>query len=245
MDVPLTVAAALEDRPVSGAVCLEAGAGYGNATAGLLAAGAARVYAVTNDPDHADAVRERVGGDDRTAVLRAGLREVPLATDAVDLVTAHGLFNVLPPAAAESVAAEVTRVAAPGAHLVVDDYEPLPADAAVADLFAVENAATELAAGRPALTFYPASLLRRLLAGLGWEFDRERTLLDPVPWTESHLRAHADATRTAAATLSAESDESGAADLGASLSAEADRLAAAIGEESVGTMYSLAFRRPE
>jgi len=42
VDVPSTVSAALEDRPVEGAVCLEAGAGVGNATAGLLARGASR-----------------------------------------------------------------------------------------------------------------------------------------------------------------------------------------------------------
>ncbi|WP_433634051.1 AMP-binding protein [Halomicrococcus sp. NG-SE-24] len=44
MDVPQTVTAALEDRPVDEATCLETGAGVGNATAGLLANGARRVY---------------------------------------------------------------------------------------------------------------------------------------------------------------------------------------------------------
>ncbi|MGA9402902.1 MAG: SAM-dependent methyltransferase, partial [Haladaptatus sp.] len=56
MDIPRTVRTALADRPVSGATCLEAGAGMGNTTAGLLADGASRVYAVTNDPEHATAV---------------------------------------------------------------------------------------------------------------------------------------------------------------------------------------------
>ncbi|MFD1588930.1 class I SAM-dependent methyltransferase [Halorientalis brevis] len=238
MDVPLTVKSALEDRPVSGAVCLEAGAGHGNATAGLLDAGASCVYAVTNDRAHATAVRERVGGADadRTAVLEADCRTLPLASDSVDLVTAHGLFNLLSPAELGAVAAEVTRVAAPGCHLVVDDYEPLPADAAVRALFALANAATELADGRPALTFYPAAVLRRLFRGYGWTFDRERTLLEPVPWTESHVAAHADLVRAAAADLPTE--------LGAQLTAEADRIAETIGQESVGTMYSVALRLP-
>ena len=238
MDVPSTVTAALADRPVSGAVCLEAGAGVGNTTAGLLAAGADRVYAVTDDGEHAAVVRERVGRDDtdRTAVLEADLRSVPLSDDSVGVVTAHGLFNVVEPSVLEPVVAELTRVAAPGCHLVVDDYEPLPDDAAVGDLFAVENAATQLAENRSALTFYPSAVLGRLLVGHGWEFDRERTLLDPVPWTSSHVRAHVDATRSAASTLPD--------GLGERLTAEAERLATAIGDESAGRMYSLALRLP-
>lgn len=239
MDVPRTVTAALADRPVAGTVCLEAGAGLGNATAGLLAADARRVYAVTNDPDHAAAVRERVADDalaaDRTAVLDADVRAIPLADDSVDLVTAHGLCNLLAPAALEPFAAEVTRVAAPGSHLVIDDYEPLP-EARVRELFALENAATELATGSPALTFYPADVLRRVFVGWGWRFDRELTLLDPVPWTASHLAAHARATREAAARLPSE--------LGDPLIDETERLVEEIGAESAGRMYSLALRLP-
>lgn len=260
MDVPRTVATALEDRPVAGKRCLEAGAGAGNATAGLLANGAERVYAVTNDGDHARTTRRRVGaggdgggdtdsdgngdsdGDngavgDRLAVLEADLRSVPLPDDSVDLITAHGLCNVLEPAALSAVAEELSRVAAPGAGLVVDDYDPLPDGAAVRELFAVENAASELARGRPALTFYPAAFLRRLFAGHGWEFERERTLLEPVPWTESHVSAHADR----AASMAAEYP----GDAGGALSATARRLASEIGSESVGRMYGLAFRLPD
>ncbi|WP_435347625.1 class I SAM-dependent methyltransferase [Haloarchaeobius sp. HRN-SO-5] len=238
MDVPETVTAALEDRPVAGAVCLEAGAGVGNATAGLLAAGASRVYAVTNDRDHATTVRERVALNEagRAAVLEADLRAVPMAADSFEVVTAHGLFNVVPPSSLPAIAAELTRVAAPGCHLVVDDYAPLPDDAEVRDLFAVENAASELAAQRPALTFYPSAVLRRLFAGYGWEFDRERTLLDPVPWTASHLDAHADVVRSLAAGLP---DDSGDC-----LVEEAERVAARIGAESAGRMYSVALRFP-
>lgn len=248
MDVPHTVAAALEDRPVTGKRCLEAGAGVGNATAGLLANGADRVYAVTNDRDHARTTRRRVGGDDggdsgdgndgdRLAVLEADLRSVPLPDDSVDLITAHGLCNVLDPPALSAVAEELSRVAAPGAGLVVDDYDPLPDDAAVGELFAVENAASELARGRPALTFYPAAFLRRFFAGHGWEFERERTLLNPVPWTESHVAAHADRA------VSMAEEHSG--DAGDALAATARRLASEIGSESVGRMYGLAFRLPD
>ncbi len=77
MDVPQTVTAALEDRPVDGATCLEAGAGVGNTTTGLLANGGRRVYAITNDSDHATAVRERIGRAeaDRTAVIEVDGRQ--------------------------------------------------------------------------------------------------------------------------------------------------------------------------
>ncbi|GAA0551819.1 class I SAM-dependent methyltransferase [Halorubrum ejinorense] len=246
MDVPGTVATALDDRPVAGRRCLEAGAGVGNATAGLLANGAARVYAVTNDRDHARTTRRRVtdsgDGDDRgsdaerLAVLEADLRSIPLPDGSIGLITAHGLCNVLDPAALSTVAEELSRVAAPGAHLVVDDYDPLPDGAAIGELFAVENAASELARGRPALTFYPAAFLRRFFAGHGWEFERERTLLEPVPWTESHVSAHADEATSMAAECPGEASDT--------LSATARRLAAEIGSESVGRMYGLAFRRP-
>lgn len=236
--VPRTVEAALADRPVAGRVCLEAGAGVGNTTAGLLAAGAKRVYTVTDDPEHAALVRERCGGkSNRLVVIEADLRETPLRTDSVDFVTAHGLCNVLAPAALDSVAAELTRIASPRAHLVLDDYAPIPDDAAVGDLFAVENAASELADGRPALSFYPARLLRRLFVGHGWAFDREKTLLDPVPWTANHLSAHAAAARHAAARLPP--------GLGDPLVKRADELEATIGSESVGRMYSVALTLPE
>jgi len=238
MDVPDTVATALDDRPVDGKHCLEAGAGVGNATAGLLANGADRVSAVTNDRDHARTTRRRVdeGDGDRLAVLEADLRSIPLPDDSVDLITAHGLCNVLDPAALSVVTEELSRVAAPGAQLVVDDYDPPPDGAAIGELFAVENAASELARGRPALTFYPAAFLRRFFAGCGWEFERERTLLEPVPWTESHVSAHADEAASVAAEHPGEP--------GDALAATARRLASEMGPESVGRMYSLAFRLP-
>ena len=252
MDVPHTVATALEDQPVAGTRCLEAGAGAGNATVGLLANGAARVYAVTDDRDHARTTRRHVGGGNgggesgvgesdardggRLAVLEADLRAVPLPDESVGLITAHGLCNVLDLVSLSTVAEELSRVAAPGAHLVVDDYDPVPDSAAIGELFAVENAASELARGRPALTFYPSSFLRRFFAGHGWGFERERTLLEPVPWTESHVSAHADEATAMAAERPGEASNA--------LAATARRLEGEIGSESAGRMYSLAFRLP-
>jgi len=235
-DVPETVAAALADRQVEGQVCLEAGAGVGNTTAGLLAAGAKRVYAVTNDADHAATVRERVGvgNADRLVVLEADLRATPLAADGVDLVTAHGLCNVLPPADLDAVAAELSRVTKPGGRLVVDDYAVPPASAAVTRLFALENAAARVVDGRPALTFYPAAVLAAVFADHGWIVERKKPLLDPVPWTEAHLAAHGDVVRGYADELPDV--------VGGPLAAMADDLVSAISSERTGSMYSLAFR---
>lgn len=232
MDVPDTVRRALEDRPVTDRVALEAGAGVGNGTVGLLDAGAAHVVAITDDRSHATDVRERVGADVPATVLEADLTAIPLPDDSVEVVTAHALFNVLPFAVAADIAAELTRVAAPGAHLVVDDYDPMPAGSPVRQLFAVENAAAELAGARPALTFYPAAGLRRLFAGHGWTHDRTRSVLEPVPWTKSHLTAHAAEVEGHAERLPDR--------LGRPLVDEANRLAAETGSSDEGRMYSLA-----
>ncbi|SFR44489.1 class I SAM-dependent methyltransferase [Halogeometricum limi] len=239
MDVPTTVKTALADQPVEGAVCLEAGAGVGNTTCGLLDAGARHVFAVTNDADHARLVRDRLDAEQstRTTVLRADIRALPLPDDAVELVTAHGLLNVVPASSLGSLVGELRRVAAPGSRLVVDDYEPLPDDAAMRELVSLANAARELADGRPALTFYAAETVRDLFVGRGWHFDRRRTLLDPVPWTRHHVLVHANMVRDAADSLPDEFADP--------FRRETTRLVHDIGSESAGEMYSLAFRLPE
>ncbi|SDQ26063.1 class I SAM-dependent methyltransferase [Natronobacterium texcoconense] len=236
MNVPSTVERALADRTVDDRVCLEAGAGVGNTTAGLLEAGAREVHAVTNDPDHASEVRERID-DERAAIHLADLRSIPLSDDSVEVVTAHALCNVVSPSALAPIAEELTRVTAPGGTLVVDDYAPIPDSSPIRDLFAVENAAAELVDAEPALTFYPASGLRRLFAGHGWEHDRTRTILEPVPWTADLLEAHVDVVRDYAADLPD--------DLAEPLVERADRLVAEIGTEEVGEMYSLAMQYPK
>ena len=232
MNVPDSVSTALADRDVAGKTCLEAGAGVGNATAGLLDAGAEQVYAVTDRADHAEGVRERFPDDDRVELIEADLRSVPLPDDSVDFLTAHALFNVLPNDAAAPIAAELSRVAAPDATLVVDDYDPMPPESPVRQLFAVENAAAELAGGRPALTFYPADGLRRLFAGNGWEHDRTRSILEPVPWSESHLTAHTAEVRGHAESLPDA--------LGKPLVNEAERLTKSTGSSDEGRLYSVA-----
>jgi SAM-dependent methyltransferase len=263
LEVPETVRTALAPVTVAGETCLEAGAGAGGATLGLLAAGAARVVAVTNDPNHAAAVRDRVttfergrSRTDRSAsrsdsdrpdadarpatpratVLYGDLRAVPLADDSVDVITAHALCNVLDPATLANVAAELGRVAAPDARLVVDDYAPRAASGAVAELFAVENAAAWLANGRAAYTFYPATHLVRAFEATGWTCRDEVTLLEPVPWTPELLDAHVEAARETAAALEGPLRES----LRARAAAVRGRID---GTVHCGRMYSLQFER--
>lgn len=239
LDVPETVTAALADRSVAGAVCLEAGAGIGNTTAGLLDAGADRVYAVTTDREDACMVRDRITDSraGRLVVAQADVGALPIAANSIDLITAHGLFNVLPVASVSTIAAELTRVAAPGCELLIDDYEPLPRDAAVRELFALENAMMELANGRPALVFYPAVVLQGLFAENGWCFVRKRTLLDPVPWTDSHINAHANAARR----LARQAPNRVPSALLKCIKSTSNRLE----PESVGEMYSIAMDLPD
>lgn len=244
MKTPDTVTTAIDDAPVDGSVCLEAGAGTGKMTAGLIQGGSRRVFAITNERDHAMMVRKRLGEadpehdvDERVAVWEADLRKIPLPANSVDLITAHALFNVLPPKTIPTVISELNRVAEPGCRLIVDDYDPLSSNADVRDLFSVENSAAELSSGHPAQTFYPSAMLQKLFQGYGWIFERERTLLNPVPWTERYLEAHATATF--------KSTESLPDYLRNPLVAEAARLVDSIGEEEIGRMYSLMLRLPE
>lgn len=236
MDVPTTVTAALEDHDVSGAVCLEAGAGVGNMTAGLLATDASCIYSVTNDRSDARMVRDRIGlaESGRVAVLEADLCAIPIENDSIDIITAHGLCNVLTPASLATIVEEMTRVSAPNGLLIIDDYEPPPNTAGIRELFAVQNAVSELADGRSSLTFYPPSILRAVFSDAAWEFDQKRTLLNPVPWTENHITAHTEVALNAAAKLPDPLREI--------LTTEVERRAKRIDEESVGTMYSLTMR---
>lgn len=239
LDVPETVTAALADRSVAGAVCLEAGAGIGNMTAGLLNAGADRVYAVTTDREDACMVRDRITGSraDQLVVAQADVGALPIAADSVDLITAHGLFNLLPVTSVSTIAAELTRIAAPGCEFLIDDYEPLPRSAAVHELFALENAAMELANGHPALVFYPAVVLQGLFTENGWRFIRKRTLLNPVPWTDSHINAHANAARR----LARRAPDGVTSALLKRIESVSNRL----DPESVGEMYSIAMDLPD
>lgn len=236
-EVPETVLAALEAVPVDGVSCLEAGAGAGNATAALRRNGARRVYAITNDGEHATGVRERFADDDAVTAIRGDLRAIPLPDGAVHVVTAHALCNVVPTTDLADIVDELTRVTAPGGYLVVDDYSPLP-PGPVRDLFAVANAVGELDAAAPTFTFYPREHLRGLLEGLGWRQTRTKTLLDPVPWTADLLDAHLELI------LDRAGDLPGAVGDPLADRARTVRDRAGDGIET-GEMYSLAFRLPE
>jgi SAM-dependent methyltransferase len=235
-----TVATALAGVPVEDRRCLEAGAGVGNATAALCNRGAAAVHAVTDDPEHAAGVADRFAGDGRVSTLRADLRALPLADDAVGVLTAHALFNVVPTPDASPIVAELTRVAEPGAWMVVDDYSPI-LDDDVRALFGVANAVGELDDARPTFTYYPSDHLRALFEAKGWAHEHERTLLDPVPWSADLLDTHLDL-------LVERAERAGHLPnaLAGALRERATSVRAAVGETGeTGEMYSLAFRLPE
>lgn len=236
MKLPRTVLTALADQPVDGRRCLEAGAGVGAMSEALLDAGAQLVYAVTNERKDAVTTRRRVEAHDRLEPLEADLRALPLPPSSVDLITAHGLCNLLDPMELEAVTTEFNRIARPDCRLVVDDYDPLPREAEIRRLFAIENAAAALANGESALTFYPSSVLKRQFSDLGWTFDRELTLLEPVPWTHDHLAAHAGVVEQLAAEIASPLDDQ--------LCSRARQLVSAIEQEDAGRMYSLAFSLP-
>lgn len=236
-DVPETVLEALEEVPVEGVTCLEAGAGAGNATAALRERSAAQVFAVTNDGDHAATVRERFRDDDATATIRADLRSIPLPDDSVEIVTAHALFNVVATTETAAIVDELTRVAAPGGWLVVDDYDPIPS-AEVRELFAVANAVGELTEERPTFTFYPRDHLRALFDAHGWRRVRTKPLLDPVPWTTELLDTHLE--------LLVERTTDLPDDIATPLRERARSVRERAGDGvETGEMYSLAFQLPE
>ena len=233
-DIPETVRTALADVPVSGARCLEAGAGVGHTTAGLVSEGAAHVTAVTNNADHAATVTDRFAEEESVATLLGDLRSLPLPDDAVDLVTAHGLFNVVTPSELTPIVAELTRVTAPDGWLVVDDYDPL--DGPVRELFGLANAVGELRDSRPPYTFYPREHVRALVTAHGWAHERTKTLLDPIPWTPDLLDDHAALIRDDLATLPD--------DLADALATRVEQVRDRAGDGvETGVMYSLAFRR--
>jgi SAM-dependent methyltransferase len=234
-EIPETITTALSDITVSGTRCLEAGAGAGHTSAGLVAADAAHVTAVTHDADHAATVRDRFTDEPTVATLLADLRSLPLPDDAFDIATAHGLFNVVTPAELTPIVAELTRVTAPGGWLVVDDYDPL--DGPVRDLFGLANAVGELTDARPPFTFYPREHVQALVTAHGWEHERTTTLLDPIPWTPDLLDEHASLIHEEAATLPD--------DLRAALKNRTEQVRDRAGDGvETGEMYSLAFRLP-
>ena len=186
-----TVDSALEDVPVEDNRCLEAGAGVGNTSAALLERDPTVVYAVTNDREHATDVHNRFESESRLVPVTADLQGTPLPDNSVDIVTAHALLNVLTPSALNRIATELTRVTRDGGYLVVVDYDPVPDDR-VRELFAVENAVSELMESRPALVFHPQELVQRVFTAAGWDCVETGTALEPVPWTGELLDAHVD-----------------------------------------------------
>jgi hypothetical protein len=116
---------------------------------------------------------------------------------------------------------------------VIDDYAPHQPDSRIRQLYAIENALTELTDARPAYVFYPSKELRALFGGYGWNHEETTDLLRPVPWTQEHMRAHVDAARQAATDMANE--------IADPLLSRAEQLADE-GDDPTSRMYSLVLR---
>ena len=119
--------------------------------AGPLAAGGARVVGLDLARPMLAAARRRVVGEGlaaRVALLAAGMRPLPLRDASVDLVVAHGIWNLARSGAElRQALAEAARVARPGAGLFLftfsratlpDEAQPVPGESFVFTQFAGE-----------------------------------------------------------------------------------------------------------
>jgi len=116
-----------------------------------MAAAGATVIGIDVAPPMLEAARRRVaevGLDRRVALLRAPMDRLPVRDASVDLVVAHGVWNLARSAAElRRAIAEAARVARPGAGLFVFTFsratlppgdQPLPGEAFVFTQFAGE-----------------------------------------------------------------------------------------------------------
>jgi ubiquinone/menaquinone biosynthesis C-methylase UbiE len=199
-DITTSIQKAMNDVRVEGLVCLEAGTGAGNTTCYLAARGAGLVYSVSNEQEHLDYARNRLSDEDarRVEFVKADLRKLDFLSErTIDLITAHMLINVLPPVDLFLVFKELSRVAKENALLLVNDYEPLSSHCAgrshlAEELFRIENAASYLIRGEPALAWYPSGYVTDLLRLLEWEVESVKSLYDRTPWEKELLQEHVD-----------------------------------------------------
>lgn len=198
--IPRTIQLAMNGIHIEDSVCLEAGTGAGNMTCYLVEKRAKLVYSVSNNQEHLDCARKRLSNDDakRAIFIRGDLRELSSLSDqAIDLITAHMLINLLPPVDLFLVFKELSRVARKSALLVVDDYNPFSSQQAgssplVERLFRIENAIHYLVEGEPALVWYPSQYVTDLLQLLDWKVESVKLLYDETPWEKELLQEHID-----------------------------------------------------
>jgi len=139
---------------------------------------------------------------------------------------------------------ELTRVAKNKALMVVNDYNPLSSyqterSCLVEELFRIENAASYLANGKPALVWYPSEYITGLLELLGWEIETMELMYDKTPWEKELLEEHLEVIEEECKKIDDEN-------LRKSLLHQAHKLLDQIGEDETiyaGTIYSIIARR--
>jgi len=173
------------------------------------------------------------------------LRELDfLGEKTIDLITAHMLVNVVTHVDLFLILKELTRVAKSKALMVVNDYNPLSSyqterSHLVEELFRIENAASYLANGEPALVWYPSEYITELLELLGWEIETMELMYDKTPWEKELLEEHLEVIEEECKKINDEN-------LRKSLLHQAHKLLDQIGEDETiyaGTIYSIIARR--
>ena len=238
---------AMDKINVKGLICLEAGTGAGNMTRWLAKKGAKLVYSISNNQEHLEYARRRLPKKyiKNVKFIKADLRRLDfLGERTIDLITAHMLVNVVTHVDLFLIFKELTRVAKNKALMVVNDYNPLSSyqterSYLVEELFRIENAASYLANGEPALVWYPSEYIAGLLELLGWEIETMELMYDKTPWEKELLEEHLEVIEEECKRIDDEN-------LRKSLLHQAHKLLDQIGEDETiyaGTIYSIIARK--
>ena len=190
----------MEEVPVEGQICLEAGTGAGNMTCYLIERGARLVYSISNNQEHLDYAQSRLSREDEKKVkfINADLQNLEfISSGSIDLTTAHMLLNVVQPAELFLIFKELTRVIKKDGYLIINDYNPLLSyqmdrTYLVEELFKLENAVHQLVNDKPALVWYSSDYVSDLLQTLGWNIHSTNLLFDKTPWSKQLLQEHVD-----------------------------------------------------
>ena len=238
---------AMDKINVNGLICLEAGTGAGNMIRWLAKRGAKLVYSISDNQEHLEYARRKLPKKyiKNVKFIKADLRRLDfLGERTIDLITAHMLVNVVTHVDLFLIFKELTRVAKSKALMVVNDYNPLSSyqterSYLVEELFRIENAASYLANGEPALVWYPSEYIAGLLELLGWEIETMELMYDKTPWERELLEEHLEVIEEECKKIDDEN-------LRKSLLHQAHKLLDQIGEDETiyaGTIYSIIARR--
>lgn len=182
---------------------LEAGCGAGNTTLFLLKGNAARVLAISSCSDDLEHCRKIIPEKYREKVelIYSDLRDLKRVEGlAVDMVTAHFLFNVVNPFDADTILYGFNQALKPGGILVVIDYAPFDSfvdDTSFIqrDLWNIENAISVLLTGKKIYHEYPLEWLSEHIEKAGFKIREVSITLQKVEWSGDLLIEHINETR--------------------------------------------------